>query len=301
MTTRVNSLREQLLASPEWLAQHLHDPEIRVVDMRGAVRSVPLSDGHEEAIYAGAPDEYAAGHIPGSIYLDWTRDIVDPDDPVPVQVAPPERFAEALARRGIGDDHLIVAYDRHPTAQFATRLWWALRYYGHQRAMVLDGGLNAWEHAGLPVTRDVPTFPRATFTPRVQPDLRATGEAVLAALGDPEVRLIDARDGKQYSGQLRRGDGQFGHIPGAIHLPRETLIDPATGTFRSDEELRAIFSPLDLAHDERVIAYCNGGVAATTVLFGLALLGYPHLTNYDGSWNEWGSRQDWPVEPVEPS
>ncbi len=296
MTTSINSPREQLLTSPEWLAEHLQDPQVRVVDMRGAVRSVPQEDGREEAIYTGALDEYMAGHIPGSIYMDWTRDIVDLDDPVPVQVASPERFAEALGSRGIGDEHLIVVYDRHPTAQFATRLWWALRYYGHQRVKVLDGGLNAWLHAGLPLTREAPVFPPATFTPHVQPDWRATGEAVMAALSDPEVRLIDARDEKQYSGQLRRGDGRSGHIPGAINLPREALIDPATGTFRPDDELRAIFSHADLEQDKHVIAYCNGGVAATTVLFGLALLGYPQITNYDGSWNEWGVRQDWPVE-----
>lgn len=291
-----SSLRERLLAQTGWLAAHLDDPDLRIVDMRGYVRSTDLGPGHQSAAYVGAPEEYAEGHIPNAIYLDWTRDIVDPDDSVQVQVAPPERFAAALAQRGIGDEHLVVAYDAHPTSQFATRLWWALRYYGHERAMVLDGGLAKWQREGRPLTTEAPTFPPATFTPRAQPAWRASGEAVLAALGDPAVRLADARDEAQYSGATRRDEGRAGHIPGAVNLPRELLVDPATGLFRPDAELRDAFTRAGVAPHERVIAYCNGGVAATNILFGLALTGHDKLTNYDGSWNEWGVRRDWPVE-----
>lgn len=292
--------REDMLATTAWLAAHLNDPDVRVVDMRGYVRTVDAGDGTQKATYVGAPEEYAEGHIPGAIYLDWTRDIIDPDDPVPAQVAPPERFATELGRRGIGDDHIVVAYDSHPTGQFATRLWWALRYYGHERAMVLDGGVAAWLREGRPLTRDLPAYPPDTFVPLEQPGWRATGAAVLTALGDPSVRLVDARDEQQYAGAVHRGEGRPGHIPGATNLPRERLIDPATGTFRSDDELRRVFREAGIKDDEQIVAYCNGGVAATTVLFGLALTGHDRLTNYDGSWNEWGARHDWPAE-VTPS
>ena len=295
-TVTDTSARDRLLASTEWLAAHLNDPDLRIVDMRGYVRSVTTGEGRQEATYLGAADDYAQGHIPNALYLDWTRDIVDPDDPVPAQVAPPERFAAALSSRGIGDKHLVVAYDEHPASQFATRLWWTLRYYGHERAMVLDGGLAKWRREGRTLTTDVPSYPPATFTPRPQPEWRATGEAVLAALNDPAVRLVDARNEAQYSGALRRGHGRAGHIPGAVNVPNESLIDPASGTFRPDDALRATFQGAGVAPEERVIAYCNGGVAATTVLFGLALTGHPNLTNYDGSWNEWGERTEWPVQ-----
>ncbi len=287
--------RSQFLVETSWLAEHLHDSHVRIVDMRGYVRTVER-DGVQDALYVGARNEYEQGHIPGAVYVDWSSDIVDPNDGVEAQVAPADQFAEVLGRLGIGDQHLIVAYDAHPTSQFATRLWWALNYYGHDQVVVLNGGLPKWEREGLPLETDIPSYPRATFTPDVQPQLRATAEDVLALLGQQDTTLLDARDRGQYTGEVARGHGRPGHIPGALNIPREELIDPVTGTFRSNAELAHIFTDAGVAPQKRVIAYCNGGVAATTLLFSLAMLGYPNLTNYDGSWNEWGKRSELPTE-----
>lgn len=287
--------RDQFLVETSWLAEHLNDPQIRVVDMRGYVRTVER-DGVQDAEYVGAREEYERGHIPGAIYIDWSRDIVDPDDSVEAQVAPPVRFAQLMERLGIGDQHLIVAYDAHPASQFATRLWWALKYYGHDRVVVLNGGLPKWQRENRPLVDTIPTYPPATFTPRVQPLLRATAQDILAMLGQSGVTLVDARERGQYTGEIVRGHSRRGHIPGALNIPREELVDPATGTFRSNDELSQVFSSAGVTPQEHVVAYCNGGVAATTVLFSLAMLGYPKLTNYDGSWNEWGKRQDLPTE-----
>ncbi len=287
--------RNRFLAETDWLAEHLHDPQLRIVDMRGYVRTV-VRDGVQDAEYVGAREEYEQGHIPGAVYIDWSRDIVDPDDPVEAQIAPPERFAAMMERLGIGDEHLVVAYDAHPASQFATRLWWALNYYGHPDVVVLNGGLNRWLREQRPLDTAIPAYPAAIFTPVPQPQLRATAEDVLSFIGQQGVRLVDARERAQYTGELVRGHGRPGHIPTALSLPREEVIDPATGTFRSKEELAHIFSSAGITPDERVVAYCNGGVAATTLLFSLAMLGYPNLTNYDGSWNEWGKRQDLPTE-----
>ncbi len=287
--------RADLLVETSRLAEHLNDPLIRIVDMRGYVRTVE-HDGVQDALYIGAPDEYARGHIPGAVYIDWSSDIVDLDDTVEAQIAPPARFAEVLGNLGIGDQHLVVAYDAHPTSQFATRLWWALNYYGHKRVVVLNGGLAKWQSEGRPLVESIPVYPAATFTPAVQVQLRATALEVLSHLGQEDAVLIDARDRGQFSGAIARGHGRRGHIPGALSIPRDEVIDPATGTFRSNEELTHLFSNAGVQPEQHIVAYCNGGVAATTILFSLALLGYDNLTNYDGSWNEWGIRQDSPLE-----
>ena len=285
----------RFLVETSWLAKHLQDPDLRIVDMRGYVRTVE-KDGIQEAHYVGARDEYEQSHIPGAVYIDWTRDIVDLDDIIKAQIALSEQFAQVMGRIGIGDQHLVVAYDAHPASQFATRLWWALKYYGHNKVVVLNGGFPKWQRENLPLNTSIPTYPYATFTPVLQPELRATAVDVLNLLGQPDVALIDARDRGQYSGQVVRKPGRPGHIPGSINIPREELMDPTTGTFRSNEELKQVFAKAHVLPEQRIVAYCNGGVAATSVLFTLAMLGYPSLTNYDGSWNEWGERQDLPVE-----
>ena len=287
--------RSRFLVETNWLAEHLDAANLRIVDMRGYVRTVER-EGVQEAQYVGARDEYEHAHIPSALYVDWTKDIVDPDDLVEAQVASPERFAQVMGHLGIGDQHLVVAYDAHPASQFATRLWWALNYYGHDQVVVLNGGMAKWQRENLPLTDTIPIFQTATFTPVVRPELRATAGDVLRLLGQRDIALIDARDRGQYTGSIVRKPGRRGHIPGALNIPREELVDPATGTFRSDEELAQVFSNAQVTPQQHVVAYCNGGVAATTVLFSLAMLGYPSLTNYDGSWNEWGKRQDLPAE-----
>src|SRR5229473_5133018 len=190
--------RGQFLVETSWLAEHLEDPHIRIVDMRGYVRTVE-HDGVQDALYVGARDEYERGHIPGAVYIDWSSDIIDPNDSVEAQIAPPDRFAHLMEQLGIGDQHLVVAYDAHPASQFATRLWWALNYYGHDQVVVLNGGLAKWQCENLPLTDTIPTYPLATFTPAVHPELRATAVEVLQLLGQQEVALIDARDRGQYT------------------------------------------------------------------------------------------------------
>jgi thiosulfate/3-mercaptopyruvate sulfurtransferase len=280
-----------VVVSAEWLRANLGEPGLRVVDIRGRV----LPPGNDPR-YVPRPAEYAEGHVPGAVFVDWTRDIVDRSDPVPVQIAKPAAFAAKMGELGIGDDTLVVAYDDYRHI-FAGRLAWALRYYGHDAVRILDGGWTSWLGGGHPSTREVVRPASACFTPRPRPALRKTADDVASALGRDDVLLLDARPADQYEGTASAA-ARAGHIPGARNVPYPRLVDAQTGKFLGRDGLARAFDEagIDVANLPReVVVYCNGGVSCTVPLQALEILGRNDVAVYDGSWNEWGNDERRPV------
>jgi thiosulfate/3-mercaptopyruvate sulfurtransferase len=252
------------LVSAAELVPALHDTALRVVDM-------------------GSGDEYAAGHIPGAVHIDWSE--LQVTDTSAASIAAWQGTVTALlGKRGISAQDRVVIYD-HGTL-YGARLWWVLDQLGHAQKQVLDGGFAAWQAAGGPVSKDAVPPQAATYTAHPQPAVLATEAQVQAALGTG-VQLVDARNPDEYSGQNTSGTARGGHIPGAVNVPFTTTADGAL--LKTPDELRALFSAQGVTPDKPVITYCSTGVRGAVDYFALRLAGFPDVRVYTGSWAEWGN------------
>lgn len=279
-------MTEPLFISTEWLANHLQEEHLRIIDIRGHVISASEPPPH----YFSHRDAYDTAHIPGAVFVDWTQDIIEPNSPSN-DVAAPERYAALMSRLGIDDETFVVVYD-DANSMFAARFWWTLRYYGHEPVAVLAGGWDKWHAEDRPVTDAVPDITPTTFRPLPQPDLLATGESILAQSDD--VMLMDVRSPDEFAGRASRADRK-GRIPGAVNVPRKTLLDE-NGNLKSPDDLRELFASagLDVASSE-VVVYCNSGVSASFGLMALKAAGLANGRVYDGSWKDWGND---PAKPI---
>jgi len=278
-----------LLVTTEWLAAHLHDPQVRVVDIRGHV--LPASEPPPH--YFNHRADYDACHIPGVVFVDWVLEITDPADPRHAKIAPPERFAAVMQRIGVGPDTFVVAYD-DAAGMFAARLWWSLNYFGHPQVVVLDGGWTAWTKENRPVTAEVNPITPAAFVARPNPAWIRSGEQVLAALHS-STQIVDVRSVQEFNGEYARAK-RTGHIPGAINQPRTDLVGP-DGRMLPPETLRAKFAAQGIRSDApEIITYCNAGVSASYGALALRVAGLDNAVVYDGSWKDWGNDDSKPIE-----
>jgi thiosulfate/3-mercaptopyruvate sulfurtransferase len=274
----------EALVSTEWVAEHLQDPQVRLVE------------SNED------PLVYPSGHIPGAVQIDWTSDL---NDPLRRDYIAAADFAALVSRFGITPDTTVVLYgDRNNW--WACYAFWVFQLFGHTNARILDGGRLKWEKEGRPLTREVPTYAASTYpVPSARDDAahRAFRAQVLAH-SEAGGQLVDVRSPDEYTGAKlhmpeypQEGAMRGGHIPGAKSVPWARAINPEDGTFKDAEQLKAIYlGEKQLDPSKETIAYCRIGERSSHTWFTLKyLLGFDNIRNYDGSWTEWGNLVGVPV------
>ena len=267
----------EALVNTEWLTAHLADPAVRILDMRDFIAVDPK---------ARRLANYEAGHIPGAVYVDSADDISDPNGAVPYLILTQPDFEALMGRLGIGNNTTVVVYDDAGDG-FAARLWWALRYYGHEDVKLLDGGLTKWKLDDRPLETGANTPLPATFTAQVHPELLADLDDVLQAIDDPDVVLVDSLD---------LGSYHSGHIPTALHLFVMDNLDAADKTLLPVDKLAQLWSKMDVKPGQHVITYCGAGYYGALNLFVLYQLGHENASLYDASLMEWWTDPPLPLE-----
>ncbi|OOY09329.1 3-mercaptopyruvate sulfurtransferase [Thioclava sp. F36-7] len=269
------------LVSTDWLAAHLKDPDLRILD---ASWFLPQMERDAKATYD-------AKHIPGARFFD-IDDIADNRSDLPHMAPPPEKFISRMRAMGVGDGHQVVIYDQHSIFS-APRVWWTFRLMGKTDVAVLDGGLPKWEAEGRPLEDMPPMVRDRHMTVQRHPGLvkDVTQVAHASKLGDHEI--IDARPNERFlgNGTEPRPGLRSGHIPGSRNLPFGELLTPE-GTFKSPEEIKALFEAAGVDLSKPAITTCGSGVSAAILSLALELIGKSDWSLYDGSWSEWGMYND---------
>ena len=275
------------LINAETLKARLSDNDVRVIDTR-----FDLSDP------AAGRKAYEAAHIPGAVYFDLDKDLSSPPaqhggrHPLPDM----QSFARKLERSGISNSDHVVIYD-DAAGVFAGRLWWMLKYAGHDKVKILDGGLSAWQDAGFDLLDNTPNFEEGVFTLNLQPEMLVDKNYVLRNLDNPNVLLVDARGAERYSGQHEPLDPVGGHIPGALNRPYAENLQ--NGRYKTADVLKEEFEDLELAGADELIMYCGSGVSASHNLIALEEAGIKNAKLYVGSWSDWSSYKTNPVATSE--
>jgi thiosulfate/3-mercaptopyruvate sulfurtransferase len=271
----------EVLVSTDWVAQHGNDPNVRIVEV-----------DVDTAAYDG-------GHVPGAVAWNWMTQLCDT---LIRDIVPKAQLEELLGRSGIRPETTVVLYGDNNN-WFAAWALWQLKMYGHKDVRIMNGGRTKWLAEGRDLTTERPRVPRETYTAST-PDfsLRATLSEVQAAVTADNPALVDVRSPEEFTGQILAPPGlpetcqRGGHIPGATNVPWATVCN-ADGTFKSADELRQLYTSVDVTPERPVIAYCRIGERSSHTWFVLKyLLGYPNVKNYDGSWTEWGNLVGAPVE-----
>lgn len=279
------------LVSPAELRAALGDERVRVFDATVFLRRTTAGGPYTVESGHGS---YTRAHIPGAAFADIPGALSEPASPFAFTLPAADRFAAAAGHLGIGDGTHVVAYAQD-TPMWATRLWWLLRYFGHDDTSVLDGGLIAWTAASGPVESGENSYPPASFTARPRPRLLARLDEVREITENGSACLVNALSPAAFRGDGPGAYSRPGRIPGSVSVPWTGLVDPATNRFRPPAELAAALHEGGIRADQPVVAYCGGGISATVDLFALALAGRDDARLYDGSLTEWSADPDLPL------
>ncbi|WP_113650236.1 3-mercaptopyruvate sulfurtransferase [Escherichia albertii] len=271
----------------DWLAEHIDDPEIQIIDARMA------PPGQEDRNVA---QEYLHSHIPGAVFFDIEA-LSDQTSPLPHMLPRPETFAVAMRELGVNQDKHLIVYDEGNLFS-APRAWWMLRTFGVERVSILGGGLASWQRDDLLLEEGPMELQEGEFNATFTPEAVVKVTDVLLASHEKTAQIIDARPAARFNAEVDepRAGLRRGHIPGALNVPWTELV--REGELKTTDELDAIFFSRGVSYDKPIIVSCGSGVTAAVVLLALATLDVPNVKLYDGAWSEWGARTDLPVEPV---
>jgi thiosulfate/3-mercaptopyruvate sulfurtransferase len=280
------TLPDDPLVSTDWLAAHLADPSLRILDASFKMPGVlPLPI-----------DDYRAAHLPGAVFFDVDA-VSDHADPLPHMYPDAAQFGRDAGALGIGNDSTVIVYDAGGWTA-APRAWWMFRGFGHDKVRVLDGGLQKWRAEGRPVESGAVTPKPATFTARFDAATIRRRDQLVANLASRREQVIDARARPRFAGNVAepRPGLRSGHIPGSLNLPYNELFDAATGAMKPVAELERLFTAEGLDLRRPIVTTCGSGVSAAVLTLALVRLGVTDTALYDGSWSDWGRADGPPLE-----
>ncbi|WAH51892.1 3-mercaptopyruvate sulfurtransferase [Pseudescherichia vulneris] len=271
----------------DWLIEHGDSPDVQIIDARMA----PVGQEHRDM-----RAEYRAGHLPGAVFFDIEA-LSDHTSPLPHMMPRPEAFAVAMRELGIGSDKHLVIYDEGDLFS-APRAWWMLKTFGVEQVSILAGGLAGWQRDELPLQQGDVTLPEAEFDAHFDADRVKRLTDVLLISHEKTAQLVDARPAPRFNGEADepRPGLKRGHIPGALNVPWGELV--FEGELKTTDELSAVFARQGVDLNKPIVVSCGSGVTAAVVALALETLGVEGVKLYDGSWSEWGARDDLPVEPA---